>query len=69
MTTKIRLALVAALIAGGPSITQANEALDPTTGLRTEFYYGPLHELERQGAPISDRAKQYLRQNQPPRRR
>jgi hypothetical protein len=68
MITKIKLALVAALIAGGPSITQAYEALDPTTGLRTEFYYGPLHQLERQGAPISDRARQYLRDNPSSRR-
>jgi hypothetical protein len=68
MITKINLALVAALIGGCPSIAQANEALDGTTGLRTEFYYGPLHELERQGAPISARAKEYLRQNPQSRR-
>ena len=46
MMTKTKLALVAALIAGYPSIAQASEALDANMGLRTEFYE-PLHELER----------------------
>jgi len=58
MLTKTKLALVAALIAGSSSIAQANEALDPNTGSRTESYR-PLHEFERQGVPIGDRARQY----------
>ena len=65
MMTKTKLALVAALIAGYPSIAQASEALDANMGLRTEFYE-PLHELERQGVPSSDRARLYLRENPPP---
>jgi hypothetical protein len=40
--------------------------LDPATGLRTEFFYAPLAELDRQGAPISQSARQYLRENPQP---
>ena len=54
--------LVAALVAGSASMASANEVLDTTTGLRTEFYYAPIAQLERQGAPISARARQYLRE-------
>ena len=63
MNTKIKktaLALVAALVAGSASMAQAQEALDGTTGLRTEYYYAPLDQLARNGAPIGVRARQYL---------
>jgi hypothetical protein len=43
-------------------MAQAQQALDANTGLRTEFYYAPIDQLARQGAPISARARQYLRQ-------
>jgi hypothetical protein len=60
MITRIKLALVTTLIAGCPMVATANEVPDTTTGLRTEFFYAPLHELAQQGAPISARARQYL---------
>ncbi|MPZ57940.1 MAG: hypothetical protein GEU91_15865 [Rhizobiales bacterium] len=66
MTNKIKktaFALVTALVAGSASMAQAYEARDANTGLRTEFYYAPLDQLERQGAPISAQARQYLREH------
>jgi len=60
---KTAFALVAALIAGSASMAQAYEARDATTGLRTEFYYAPLAQLEREGVPMSARAQSYLRQH------
>lgn len=66
MSNKIKktaFALVAAaVVAGSASMAQAQEALDANTGLRTEFYYAPIDQLAWQGAPISARARQYLRQ-------
>ena len=63
MINKSAFALVAALIASSASMAHANEALDATTGLRTELYYAPLAELQREGAPMSPRAQAYLRQH------
>lgn len=63
MIKKTAFALVAALIAGSASMAHANEALDANTGLRTEFYYAPIAQLEQEGAPISGRARTYLRQH------
>jgi hypothetical protein len=63
VSTKIKnsaFALAIALVAGSASIATAQEALDGTTGLRTEYYYAPIDQLARQGAPISARARQYL---------
>jgi hypothetical protein len=58
---KTAFALVAAaVVAGSASMAQAQQALDGTTGLRTEYYYAPIGDLARQGAPISARARQYL---------
>lgn len=63
MMKKTAFVLVAALIAGSSSMANAYEARDANTGLRTEFYYAPLAQLERQGAPISSQARAYLRQH------
>ena len=63
MMKKTAFALVAALIAGSASMAHAYEALDANTGLRTEFYYAPIAQLEQEGAPISARARTYLRQH------
>jgi hypothetical protein len=60
---KTAFALVAALIAGSASMAHAYEALDANTGLRTEFYYAPIAQLEHEGAPISAGARTYLRQH------
>jgi hypothetical protein len=62
---KTALALAAALVAGSTSTALAYEALDATTGLRTELYYAPIYQLEQGGAPISAQAKAYLRQHPP----
>ena len=63
MINKSAFALVAALIASSASMAHANEALDATTGLRTELYYAPLAQLAQEGAPMSARAQAYLRQH------
>lgn len=66
MRTKIKkmaFALVAALVVGSASMANAEEVLDATTGLRTEFYYAPIAQLERQGAPISAQARDYVREH------
>jgi len=60
---KVALALTAALVVGSTSMALAYEKLDPATGLRTEFYYTPLHQLAQEGAPISAQAKTYLSQH------
>jgi hypothetical protein len=60
MKSLTKLVLVAAIVAGPSSIAWSQEALDETTGLRTEFFYAPLYQLEEQGAPISTKARVYL---------
>jgi hypothetical protein len=64
MINKTALALVAALVAGPTSIAHAQDHhKDPNTGLASHLYYQPLSQLEQRGLPMSDRAKEYLRQH------
>jgi hypothetical protein len=60
---KTALALAAALVVGSVSMAQANEKLDPATGLRTEFYYAPLSQLAQEGAPINAAGRKYMSEN------
>jgi ABC-type sugar transport system substrate-binding protein len=60
MITRIAAALVAALTIGsGPAAFAAAMDHDPTTGLSTYYYYGPISELSKKGLPMKDEAKKY----------
>jgi hypothetical protein len=60
MITRIAAALVAALTIGsGSAAFAAAMDHDPTTGLNTYYYYGPISELSKKGLPLKDEAKKY----------
>ena len=61
MITRIAAAaLVAALTVGtGSAAFAAAMDHDPTTGLNTYYYYGPINELSNKGLPLKDEAKKY----------
>ena len=60
MITRIAAALVAALTIGsGSAAFAAAMDHDPTTGLNTYYYYGPISELSNKGLPMKDEAKRY----------
>lgn len=64
MFAKTTLTLAAVLVAGS-TLTAHAEALthDANTGLEARYYYDTLANLERQGLPISDKARAYIRQH------
>jgi hypothetical protein len=61
MITRIAAAvLVAALTVGtGSAAFAAAMDHDPTTGLNTYYYYGPISELHKKGLPMKDEASKY----------
>jgi ABC-type sugar transport system substrate-binding protein len=60
MITRIAAAVVAALTVGsGSAAFAAAMDHDPTTGLSTYYYYGPISELSNKGLPMKDEAKKY----------
>jgi hypothetical protein len=60
MITRIAAALFAALTVGsGSAAFAAAMDHDPTTGLSTYYYYGPISELSNKGLPLKDEAKKY----------
>lgn len=65
MITRIAAALVAALTIGsGSAAFAAAMDHDPTTGLNTYYYYGPISELSKKGLPMKDEAKTYTSSSQ-----
>jgi hypothetical protein len=64
MINKATMAVVVALVAGSASIAHAQDHYrDPNTGLASHLYYQPLHELAARGAPMSERAKTYMKEH------
>ncbi len=62
MIAKTTLALAAALVAGSTLAASADTMIhDSNTGLESRYYYGTLADLERQGLPISNNARAYLK--------
>ncbi|HWM46700.1 MAG TPA: hypothetical protein VNR11_07285 [Xanthobacteraceae bacterium] len=62
MFAKTTLVLAAALVAGSTLAARADATIhDSNSGLESRYYYGPLADLERQGLPISDSARAYVR--------
>src|SRR5215813_4068528 len=60
MITKIAAALVAALTVGtGSAAFAAAMDHDPTTGLNTYYYYGPVSEMAKKGLPIKEGSSKY----------
>ena len=60
MSTKLAAAIVAAFtISSGSTAFAAAMDHDPTTGLSTYYYYGPISELSKKGLPLKDEAKKY----------
>jgi hypothetical protein len=67
MINKAAFAVIAALVAGPASVAHATDFhRDPNTGMASHLYYQPLHELEQRGVPMSERAKEYLKQHPGP---
>jgi len=58
MITRIAAALVATIGSGSAAFAAAMDH-DPTTGLNTYYYYGPINELSNKGLPLKDEAKKY----------
>jgi hypothetical protein len=52
-------ALAAALVLGSGSAFAAAMDHDPTTGLNTYYYYGPVSELAKKGLPIKEGSSKY----------
>jgi len=64
MFNKTTLVLAAALVAGSTLAARADATMhDANTGLEARYYYDTLENLERQGLPISDKARAYLHQH------
>jgi hypothetical protein len=64
MIAKTTFALAAVLLAGSTLAASADTMIhDSNTGLEARYYYDTLANLERQGLPISDRARTYLNQH------
>jgi hypothetical protein len=60
MIKSIAAAGLAAFIAGsGSAAFAAAMDHDPTTGLNTYYYYGPINEMAKKGLPMKDEAKRY----------
>jgi hypothetical protein len=67
MINKTAMVAIVALVAGFASVAGAQDHhRDPNTGLASHLYYQPLYELEQRGAPMSNRAKEYLKQHPGP---
>jgi len=61
MITRIAAALVAALTIGsGSAAFAAAMDHDPTTGLNTYYYYGPISELSKKGLPLKEGSSKYV---------
>ncbi len=70
MSTKIMAAAVAAaFVMSSDSVFAAAMDHDPTTGLNTYYYYGPVSELAKKGLPIKEGSSKYTSPSQSSARR
>ena len=59
MSSRMKAAIAAALIMSSGSAFAAAMDHDPTTGLNTYYYYGPVSELAKKGLPMKDGSSKY----------
>ena len=64
MSTKMMAAIAAAFVMSSGSAFAAAMDHDPTTGLNTYYYYGPISELAKKGLPIKDGSSKYTSPSQ-----
>jgi hypothetical protein len=64
MSTRMMAAITAAFVMSSGSAFAAAMDHDPTTGLNTYYYYGPVSELAKKGLPIKDGSSKYTSQSQ-----
>jgi hypothetical protein len=69
MSTRMKAAIVVALIMSSGSAFAAAMDHDPTTGLNTYYYYGPVSELAKKGLPMKDGSSKYTSSSQSSARR
>ena len=59
MSTRMMAAIAAAFIVSSGSAFAAAMDHDPTTGLNTYYYYGPVSEMAKKGLPMKDGSSKY----------
>jgi len=64
MSTRMMAAIAAAFVMSSGSAFAAAMDHDPTTGLNTYYYYGPISELAKKGLPIKDGSSKYTSPSQ-----
>jgi hypothetical protein len=64
MSTRMMAAIAAAVVMSSGSAFAAAMDHDPTTGLNTYYYYGPVSELAKKGLPIKDGLSKYTSPSQ-----
>ena len=64
MSSRMKAAIAAALIMSSGSAFAAAMDHDPTTGLNTYYYYGPVSELAKKGLPMKDGSSKYTSPSQ-----
>ena len=64
MSIRIMAAMAAAFVMSGGSVFAAAMDHDPTTGLNTYYYYGPVSEMAKKGLPIKEGASKYSSSSQ-----
>ncbi len=69
MSTRVKAAIAAAFIMSSGSAFAAAMDHDPTTGLNTYYYYGPVSELAKKGLPMKDGSSKYTSPSQSSARR
>lgn len=61
MINKTGFLIVAALAVGPVPAAWALDTVDPNTGLESNYFYAPLHELDAMGMPMKDSAMAYMK--------
>jgi hypothetical protein len=64
MSSRMMAAIAAAFVMSSGSAFAAAMDHDPTTGLNTYYYYGPVSELAKKGLPVKDSSSKYTSSSQ-----
>ena len=64
MSTRMMAAIAAAFVMSSGSAFAAAMDHDPTTGLNTYYYYGPVSEMAKKGLPMKDGSSKYTSPSQ-----
>jgi hypothetical protein len=60
MITRLTAVAIAAFTIGSATSALAGAMdTDPTTGLNTYYYYGPVSEMDKKGLPLGESASKY----------